>query len=125
MLNLIIVGLGGAIGTMLRYLLNSLIYFLLDAPLYPYGTLVINILGCFFIGLLASLAESRVALTAEIRTFIQIGILGGFTTFSTFGYETFTLLRDGQFLLGISNVLLQIMVGLFAVWMGYYLPQWI
>jgi fluoride exporter len=123
MQNLLIAGFGGFIGTILRYLLNSVIYRFLDYPLYPYGTLTINISGCFFIGLLASLAETRLSLTPEIRILIQIGILGGFTTFSTFGYETFNLIRDGQFMLGIGNVLLQVLVGLFAVWLGYYLGQ--
>lgn len=120
---ILIAGLGGFFGTIMRYLLNNLIYKLFDAPLYPYGTLTINILGCFFIGLIASLAETRLSLTPELRIFIQIGILGGFTTFSTFGYETFYLLREGQFILGMINILLQVIVGLFAVWLGYHLAQ--
>lgn len=123
MLAIFIVGLGGFLGTVGRYLLNNLIYKYLSAPLFPYGTLTINILGCFVIGWVASLAESRIALTPETRLFVQIGILGGFTTFSTFGYETFTLIRDGEFLLGTTNVLVQVIVGLFAVWLGYYLAQ--
>lgn len=123
MLNFLIAGLGGGIGTMLRYALNTLIYHVFDAPLFPYGTLVINISGCFFIGIVAGLTESRALITPEMRSFIQIGILGGFTTFSTFGYETFTLIRDGQFMLGISNVVLQVIIGLIAVWVGYYLGQ--
>lgn len=116
---MLIAGIGGFFGTMMRYLLNYLIYHSLSYPLFPYGTLVINISGCFLIGLLASLAESRLALSPEIRVFIQIGILGGFTTFSTFGYETFALMRDGQFLLATSNILLQVIVGLVAVWLGF------
>ena len=62
-------------------------------------------------------------MSPELRIFLQIGILGGFTTFSTFGYETFNLIRDGQFLLGVGNILLQVMVGLFAVWLGYTISQ--
>lgn len=123
MYHLFIAGIGGFFGTMMRYLLNSAIYQVFAYPLYPYGTFIINITGCFFIGLIASLAESRLSLSPDVRIFIQIGILGGFTTFSTFGYETFSLIRDGQFLLGMSNVLLQVFVGLFAVWLGYYLGQ--
>ena len=123
MQNILIAGFGGLIGTMMRYLLNNAIYKMLAFPLYPYGTLTINILGCFFIGLIASLTESRFSFTPELRIFVQIGILGGFTTFSTFGYETFSLIRDGQFLLGAANILLQVFVGLFAVWLGYYLGQ--
>ena len=120
---LLIAGVGGMIGTMLRYSLNIAIYRLLSYPIFPYGTITINILGCFFIGLIASLAESRLSFSPEARVFIQIGILGGFTTFSTFGFETFNLIRDGQFMLGIGNVLLQVFIGLFAVWLGYYLGQ--
>lgn len=120
---LLIAGLGGFFGSAMRYALNNFIYKVFDAPLFPYGTLTINILGCFFIGLVASLAESRLSLTPEIRIFIQIGILGGFTTFSTFGYETFALIRDGQFIFGITNIVLQVVVGLMAVWLGYYLGQ--
>ncbi|RDI46522.1 fluoride efflux transporter CrcB [Aquicella lusitana] len=123
MQNLLIAGLGGFIGTMMRYLLNNAIYKILNYPLYPYGTMTINITGCFFIGLIASLAESRITLTPEVRTFIQIGILGGFTTFSTFGYETFTLMRDGQFILCVTNILTQVLLGLVGVWLGYQLGQ--
>ncbi|VVC76875.1 Putative fluoride ion transporter CrcB [Aquicella siphonis] len=123
MLNMLIAGMGGFVGTIMRYALNNAIYKWLDSPLYPYGTLTINLLGCFLIGLTASLAESRISLTPETRIFIQIGLLGGFTTFSTFGYETFTLLRDGQFVLGLGNVILQVTIGLIAVWLGYYLGQ--
>lgn len=123
MLNMLIAGFGGFFGTILRYLLNNLIYKVMDYPIFPFGTMTINIVGCFFIGLIAGLAETRLSFTPEVRIFIQIGILGGFTTFSTFGYETFNLLRDGQLLLGMSNVLVQVLVGLLAVLFGYYLGQ--
>jgi len=121
---MLIAGIGGFIGTIMRYTLNNIVYKSLDYPLYPYGTLTINVLGCFFIGFLASLTETRLALTSDVRIFLQIGILGGFTTFSTFGYETFSLIRDGQFLLGVSNILLQVFIGLAAVWLGYYFGQY-
>ncbi len=123
MLVIIIAGLGGFIGTIMRYVLNNVIYHAMDYPLYPFGTLIINVLGCFFIGLLAGMVETRASISPEIRTFIQIGVLGGFTTFSTFGYETFNLFRDGQFVLAACNILLQVVVGLVAVWLGYYLTQ--
>src|SRR5579885_613871 len=112
MRSLLIAGAGGFVGTILRYLLNNLIYKSLDYPVFPAGTATINILGCFFIGFIASLAESRISFSPDIRIFIQIGILGGFTTFSTFGYESFTLLKDGQFMLGIGNIFLQVFIGL-------------
>jgi len=121
MVNMLIAGIGGFIGTIMRYTLNNLVYKALAYPIFPFGTLIINVLGCFFIGYIASLAESRVSLTTETRIFLQIGILGGFTTFSSFGYETFNLIRDGQFFLGAANILVSVFVGLFAVWLGYYL----
>ena len=119
MKNLLLAGMGGFIGTCLRYLSNALIYRLLNYPDFPYGTVLINVLGCLIIGLLSGLAESRGAFTPEVRIFIFIGILGGFTTFSTFGYETFNLMRDGQFLMATTNVLLQVFLGLAGVWLGY------
>lgn len=123
MQNVFIAGAGGFIGTVLRYLLNTVIYNSLNYPIFPFGTLIINISGCFLIGLFASLAETRLVLTPEVRIFLQIGVLGGFTTFSAFGYETFTLLKSGQFLLAASNVLIQVIIGMCAVGVGYYLGQ--
>lgn len=122
MYEIIIAGLGGFIGTVCRYLLNTVIYRVLDYPLFPYGILTINMLGCFLIGLFAGLMETRL-FSPELKVFVQIGLLGGFTTFSTFGYETFALLRDGQYILSVANVLLQVFFGLLAVWLGYNLTQ--
>jgi CrcB protein len=119
MKSLLLAGAGGFIGTCLRYLFNLVIYRLLDYPSFPYGTFIINVLGCLIIGLLSGLAESREAFTPEVRVFIFVGILGGFTTFSTFGYETFGMMRDGQFILAATNVALQVILGLMCVWLGY------
>lgn len=123
MLNLLLAGLGGLIGSMMRYLLNNWIYHLSDYPEFPYGVMVINIIGCLFIGFLSGLAETREAFTPEVRIFLFIGILGGFTTFSSFGYDTFGLLRDGQFFYAILNILGQVFLGLIAVWGGYTLSR--
>lgn len=123
MQNALLAGLGGFIGTLLRYLLNSGIYRFFDYPIFPYGVLIINLIGCFVIGLLSGLAETREIFTPEVRIFIFIGILGGFTTFSSFGYDTFNLLRDGQMLFATINVLVQVVGGLFLVWGGYLLSR--
>ena len=104
MLNVLLAGAGGLIGTMFRYLLNTWIYNLSEYPNFPYGVLVINIIGCLLIGFLSGLAETRDFFTPEVRIFIFIGILGGFTTFSSFGYDTFGLLRDGQFFYAAINI---------------------
>ena len=119
MLNLMLAGAGGFIGSMLRYLFNSWIYNALEYPAFPYGVLIINIIGCLLIGFLSGLAETREFFTPEVRTFLFIGILGGFTTFSSFGYDTFGLLRDGQFFYAAINSCVQVFVGLGAVWGGY------
>ena len=120
---LLLAGLGGFVGTLCRYLLNIIIYEWLKYPTFPFATLLINVSGCFIIGLLSGLAETRLAFSPEWRVFIFIGILGGFTTFSTFGYETFNLVRDGQFFLGTLNIFLQVFLGLLAVWIGYGLTR--
>ncbi len=118
MMNVWLVGLGGFLGAISRYGLDGLIYWALHEPLFPYGTLAVNTLGGLLIGLLGGLAETRGLFTAEARVFFLIGFLGSFTTFSTFGYETLQLLRDGQLLSASLNVLLQVGLGLGGVWIG-------
>jgi CrcB protein len=85
---------------------------------FPIGTLAVNILGCFLIGLLHGLAESRDLIGTDTRIFLFIGVLGGFTTFSTFGFESLALLKDGEFFKTSANILLHVIVGLSAVWIG-------
>lgn len=120
---LLIAGIGGFFGTIMRYSFNMIVYRLFPFASFPIGTMLINIIGCFFIGLIAALAQSRISLSPDIRIFLQIGVLGGFTTFSTFGYETFTLLQDGQFVYAAFNVAIQVFVGLMAVFIGFQLGQ--
>ena len=123
MLKSLWVGLGGFLGSSARYWLGGLLNQLSPQALFPYETLVINLSGCLGIGLLAGLAEFRGIFTPEMRLFLLVGILGGFTTFSTFGYETFQLLRDGEVFLAGLNVTLQAGLGLVAVWAGYGLAR--
>lgn len=94
----LLVGIGGFIGATLRYFIGSLVHRCIDAARFPYGTLTVNLVGCLAIGFLAGLVETRGILTPESRAFAFIGILGAFTTFSTFGYETISFLRDGPYL---------------------------
>ena len=112
------VGLGGFLGALLRYLVSGLVYGALHEPLFPYGTLLVNAFGCFLLGLLAGLAEARGLFSPEARVFLFIGLLGSFTTFSTFGYETLQLLKDGGWFLAGANVLGQVALGLGGVWIG-------
>ena len=104
------------IGSSLRYAVTGYVQTWSRSIDFPYGTLAVNLIGCFLIGFLSQLAESRGVLTAESRTFVFIGILGGFTTFSAFGNETMNLWRDGENLLAMANVAAHLLLGLGAVW---------
>jgi len=83
--------------------------------------MVVNLVGCFAIGVIVGLAESRQLFGPEFRIFALIGILGGFTTFSTFGYETFAMIKDAEYLRATANVGGQVILGLALVWLGYTL----
>ena len=125
MLNLVYVGVGGLIGSIGRYLVAGAMYQMFPNSYFPIGTAAVNILGCFLIGLLNGLGELRQLLSPEMRIFLLIGLLGGFTTFSTFGYETIASLRTGEFLPAFANVLIQVIVGLSAVWLGYTITRYL
>ena len=113
---LFLAGIGGFIGSSLRYAVTGYVQTWSRSIDFPYGTLAVNLIGCFLIGFLSQLAESRGVLTAESRTFVFIGILGGFTTFSAFGNETMNLWREGENLLAMANVAAHLLLGLGAVW---------
>jgi CrcB protein len=113
----LVVGTGGFLGASARYLLGGVVYRWLPAT-FPWATFVINVTGCFGIGFLAVLAEERMLLGPGARLFLMVGVLGGYTTFSTFGYETIALLRDGSLGAASLNVLGQVALGLLAVWAG-------
>ena len=118
MINILLVGLGGFIGSILRYLASGYVQQSSKSIDFPYGTLAVNVIGCFVIGFLAQLAEERGAFMSESRLFVFVGILGGFTTFSSFGNETLNLARDSQMLNALANVGANVILGLFAVWLG-------
>ncbi len=118
---LVLIGVGGFIGSVLRYLLSGYIQQITRSIDFPYGTLAVNLTGCCLIGFLSQLADARGAFTAESRALIFVGLLGGFTTFSTFSNETMNLLRDAEPLLAFVNVGAHITLGLGAVWFGYML----
>ncbi|HEX2251745.1 MAG TPA: fluoride efflux transporter CrcB [Thermoanaerobaculia bacterium] len=116
MKSLLLVGAGGFAGAVARWLLAGWAGRLL--PAFPWGTLLVNGLGCFAIGMAAGWAELRGGAAEEVRLAMVVGLLGGFTTFSSFGYETFELAREGRMLPAAANVLLQVTLGLAAVWAG-------
>ena len=123
LLNALLVGSGGFAGSLLRYALGGAVHRHLPLSTFPYGTLCVNLLGCALIGALAGLAESRQLFSPELRTFAFIGLLGGFTTFSAFGFETIAMARDGDHLRAASNVALHVVVGLGLVWLAYGLAS--
>jgi CrcB protein len=124
-LSVIFVALGGAFGSVLRYLLGTWTQSISRSIDFPFGTLTVNLFGCFVIGFLAHLAESRGVFTPESRAFVFVGILGGFTTFSSFGNDTINLLRDGETLNALANVGANVIFGLILVWLGRMVAYWI
>jgi fluoride exporter len=118
MTNILLVGLGGFIGSIMRYLLSGYVQQSIRNVDFPFGTLAVNVIGCFVIGFLSQLAEQRGIFASESRAFIFIGILGGFTTFSSFGNETLDLARNSRMMSALVNVGASVIIGLLAVWLG-------
>ena len=117
-IKLMLIGIGGFIGAILRYSVSGLMQNLSGSINFPFGTLAVNIVGCFFIGLFSYLIEVRAMFTVEVRAFLLIGVLGSFTTFSTFGHETYNHFLESKFHLVGFNVGAHLMFGLLAVYLG-------
>lgn len=116
---LLVVGAGGFLGTCLRFLLNVGVQLALPGVHFPLGTLAVNVLGCLAIGFLGGLADLRPILDPHLRLFVFVGVLGGFTTYSAFAYETLSLARDVDLSRALLNVALHIVLGLGAAWLGH------
>ena len=114
----IMTALGGAIGATLRFGIGRWAQDFFGQPGFPYSTLLINVTGCVVFGFIMGLIDKGYAIGPEQRTFMLVGILGGYTTFSTFGFETFALLRDGQLEAALLNAALQVVIGVLGVWLG-------
>jgi fluoride exporter len=115
---LVFVGIGGFAGSVMRYALSGYVQQVTHSTSFSYGTLFVNVLGCFIIGFLSQLVESYGLFSAEARALLIPGLLGGFTTFSTFSNETLNLFRDDETALGLVNIGAHIFLGLGAVWAG-------
>ncbi|HEX2198310.1 MAG TPA: fluoride efflux transporter CrcB [Burkholderiales bacterium] len=114
----LLVALGGALGSMARYKVSGwVLHHTMDWK-FPAGTFAVNVAGCLIAGLLAGLAEKHEMLSADARLLLFTGLLGGFTTFSAFGLETMHLLRKGELLVAGSNVALSVAAGLLALWLA-------
>lgn len=120
---LVMVGLGGFVGSICRYMVFEISGKYLKTPFIPYGTLAVNVAGCLLIGFFGGLIESKALFSPEIRAMILIGFLGGFTTYSTFGYELFLILRQGHTAAFIAHTAAHLILGLFAVLCGFTLSK--
>jgi CrcB protein len=114
---IVLVAVGGAIGSVARYLVAGAVH-RIAPPFFPYGTFVVNVTGCIVFGVLAGLANERGMIGAQGRALLLIGVLGGYTTFSTFGFETFELLRTAKFGAAAANACGQVLLGVAGIWIG-------
>ena len=122
LLNILLVAAGGAIGSVARYLLSAYVL-RVSGSLFPFGTFAVNLLGCIAFGLIAGAADQRVPLGSASRAFLLVGVLGGFTTFSSYAFESFWLLRDGQAVAALLNVVGQVVLGLAGVAIGFAIAR--
>lgn len=111
------IALFGALGCLSRYFLSGWVYNLFGRG-FPYGTLAVNLIGAYVIGLVMELSIRSDLISPSLRVGLTIGFLGGLTTFSTFSYETFKLLEDGEFLIASINIFISVLVCLFFTWGG-------
>lgn len=126
-----LIGLGGALGSMSRYFLGGLIDYWFTGGVkgagvvFPLGTIIVNVTGCFIIGFIDTLTSpgGRALAQPNTRNFLMIGILGGYTTFSSFSLQSLRLAQDGQWLYAALNVGLSVILCLLAVWLGSYIAQ--
>lgn len=118
MVKLLIIFVGGGIGSVARYTLGGWVQGRTPG-VFPAGTLAVNVLGCAVIGIIGAALDGRILIRPEYRLFLMIGVLGGFTTFSTFTFETLKLAMDGEFFRAAGNVVLSNALGLTAAWMTY------
>ena len=123
MKDFLFVGLGGATGSMLRYAVSRWAERALPFFGLPSGTLLVNVAGCLALGFLAGLADSKDLIRSEVRLLLMVGLLGGFTTFSTFGYEALSLARGSVKWMSLLYVVMSFGFGVLAAWLGNLLGR--
>jgi fluoride exporter len=116
--NILLIAIGGAVGSVCRYLVSSAVLRAFGT-LFPAGTFVVNVLGCLVFGAIAGATQERFALSPEVRALLLAGVLGGFTTFSSYMNESFVLVREGQFLWAGLNLGGQVLAGFIAFWIAF------
>jgi CrcB protein len=122
LLGLALVAIGGAIGSVSRYVLSTAVL-RVSGTLLPIGTFAVNLVGCVTFGAIIGAAEQRFILTPEARAFLLVGVLGGFTTFSSYAFESFALMQDGQFAVAALNIVGQAVAGLLGFWVAYVIAR--
>ncbi|MBF0548987.1 MAG: fluoride efflux transporter CrcB [Deltaproteobacteria bacterium] len=120
----LLIALCGALGCLARYYGSGWVYNLLGRG-FPYGTMVVNVLGAFLIGLIMEFSLRSNLVPPDLRTGVTVGFLGGLTTFSTFSYETFRLIEAGQWLIASLNVVINVLACLFFTWLGITATRWL
>ena len=118
-MNWLLVACGGAIGACFRY--SASVWLLKPSGLFPWTTWSVNLFGCFLAGVFFAFSQKYIVLQNEARLFLMVGILGGFTTFSSFGLETFTLLKQGEIGIALSYVLSSLVLGVILLAIGFYI----
>ena len=117
-MNLVVIALGGAVGALARYGLSGAVH-RFASPYFPWGTFVVNVAGCLVFGFVAGLTDERLTIDQTTRAFLLVGLLGAFTTFSTFSFETVELLRSGEATAALMNAGGQLLLGMGALWVGF------
>ena len=120
MSKIILVGVGGFIGAVLRYLISGYVQNLTQSVALPHGTIAVNITGCFLIGIFSYLVETQAGMTPEMRLLLMVGLLGSFTTYSTFSSETMNLIQGQRLFLALINIAAHLILGLSAVLLGRF-----
>ncbi|MGE3955614.1 MAG: fluoride efflux transporter CrcB [Vicinamibacterales bacterium] len=122
-MNILLIAIGGAVGSVCRYLVTGVVLRAFGT-LFPAGTFVVNVVGCLAFGLVTGLAQDRITLTPEMRALLLAGVLGGFTTFSSYMNESVVLVREGQFLWAGLNLGGQVVAGFVAFWIAFSVASW-
>jgi len=122
MIKILMIAVGGGAGALLRYLVSGVVHAVADTP-FPLGTLVVNVIGCFLTGSLGAYFAGPQLVREEVRITLFVGVLGAFTTFSSFSWETLSLAKDGDIRLALVNVVLNNVLALTALWFGYRVTE--